>query len=58
MKITDLYEKLKDISIDYYKQDVERDVLIGEFLNHYYVAIKEKEQNLERDLTNFEENDI
>lgn len=58
MRITEFYEKIKSISLDYNKQGVERDVLIGTFLEHYYVAIKEQENNEDRVLTTNEEENI
>lgn len=58
MRITEFCEKIKNISLDYHKQGVERDVLIGEFLEHYYDAIKEQENNEGRILAKDEEESI
>ena len=58
MRITEFYQKIRDISLDYHKQGVQRDVLIGEFLEHYYDAIKEQENNNGRILTKDEEENI
>ena len=58
MRITEFYEKIRNISLDYHKQGVEKDVLIGEFLEHYYTAIIEQENSVGRVLISSEEENI
>ena len=58
MKITTFYERIRNVSCDYANQGVERDILIGEFLKHYYDAIKKREDKEKKELSPVEEDDV